>query len=47
MPVHLGMDSKNRYVWPHWTATLGEKVAKAANACSNCCEGGKSYTELF
>ena len=47
MPTHALAEADNRYVGPHWTTTLGNGVAKSANACGTRCEGRRSCTELL
>ena len=47
MPMHTCAESSNQYVGLHWTITSDYKLAKAADMYSTCCEGRKSYTELF
>ena len=47
MPVHVLAEANNRYVGLHWTTTLGNEVAKSANASRTHCGGRRSCTKLL
>ena len=47
MPTHALAEADTWYVGPHWTTTLGNKIAKFANTCWIHCEGRRSCTELL
>ena len=47
MPAHVLAEADTRYVGLHWITTLGNEIAKSANACWTCCEGRRSCTELL
>ena len=47
MPMHVLVEANNQYVGPHWTTTLGNKIAKSADVCRTHCKGRRSCTELF